>query len=91
MNLKKFEKIRRVSKNFETYRSSCKVITFDDNYSGKKIEKNRHQKKKRKKINASGREKEREKKWRMKSQRNVTKLLISRRDDFRSILTGVAR
>lgn len=60
--MKKFEKIRRVSKNFETYRSSCKVITFDDNYSGKKIEKNRHQKKKRKKINASGREKEREKK-----------------------------
>lgn len=42
-------------------------------------------------MQAADKKKKRREKWRVKSRRNVTKLLISRRDDFRSILTGVAR
>ena len=48
-------------------------------------------KKKEKKLTQAAEKKKGRKKWRVKSRRNVTKLLISRRDDFRSILTGVAR
>lgn len=62
---------------------------FRDNYSGKKSR--RIVIKKKKKLTQAADKKKRREKWRVKSRRNVTKLLISRRDDFRSILTGVAR